>query len=1487
MSFSKFTDSIVKPIKRVEFVILTNEKIKDISAVKNEPYGIDIAESYDNYEPKKGGLADSRLGTSDYYLTCTTCGLNTNDCPGHFGHIELSEPVYHISFLNHLILVLKSICLKCSKILYEYDGEFLKNINPYNYKKNFKAIRELTKNINFCYCCGSPVPKVKKEIKENSASIKIIIEKEVGVSYIDEMTGQTKENKKVIKESISPREAYNILRNLSDTDCILLGFNNKISKPYDLVMLRFPVPPMCIRPTAKIDLFVAAKMEDATTLKIADIVTSNIRVRNQMNKDKSSAIIHNLDTHILLQYHCAVYIDNESTSLPKSEFKTGGKPVKSMKERIQGKGGRVRNNCMGKRVDFSARSVITSDPYLDIDEVGVPLRIAVDMTIPEEVTELNIEDMKRLVKNGRSVYPGANFVFKNNNGNLQKIDLQYRKKELRLNVGDVVERHIVDGDYVLFNRQPTLHKPSMMGHRIHVLRRDDCNTFRMNVSVCKPYGADFDGDEMNIHVGQSTIARNELRAIANVKNQIISAKNSNPIIGCTQDALSGAYLLTTSDYKLNYYDFCNIISTTSYVNNFINGKFKVSKKDKIDGRECFSYIIPSKINSEKSKDGKLIFKIKNGILEKGDLNKSLLSTTKNSIIHFISDKYNPNKTQSFIDDTQRLILNYLQLKGLSIGIKDTFINKEIKKDIVKMIKNKILSVNYQITEAENDLSNNLDTILEDTISMELNSLSSNAGKIIMDSLDNNNAYALLIKSGSKGSPLNMGQIAGCVGQMTIDGKRIQKKVNGRSLVLFHRDDDTPEARGFVKNNYVTGLNGYEFFFHTMGGREGLIDTAIKTAETGYIQRRLIKGLEAILINYDGTVRISNGAILQFTYGENGINQVKQKENKINLINYTNKEVEEKLGFSKTELTKLKKFKKVDDFNKKFVKEMRVFRKELIKIVFRSTLNYKIMDNDFFLPVNLYRLAQDYSNNKARIELEPEYILKSFDDLLNDIDYRLLPYLKKNNMFKEDENNFKMIFKIALYEYFCPKKCIFEYGLSKDEFNSLMENIKLNYLKSLVEPGEMVGIIAAQSIGEPTSQMTLNTKHFAGVASKGTATMGVPRINEILSYSKNIKSPQMLVYFDKNINKDKNETKIISSYFKNLNINELVDTVEVYYDTNGTDEKSLILKNDNTSNPFYIKNDFIDIKFLPIVFRLTLNLEKMMDKETTLLDIKTKFISYWYKNFTNIKNLKRHDKDIIKNIVNLAILSNNKNIIHIRFVSQIFNYNFLMNFKDIILNTVTLKGIENIKNVNLISERYLELDKDYNVNVEKENVVITDGINFLDLLKIKGIDFSRTKCNSVYKTYLMYGIEAARHITLHELIFTFNASGSNINHTHLSILVDFMTFNGDVVSIDRHGLSKVDTDPITRASFEKTVDNFINAALFNEVDNLESVSSRICMGQVIHGGTGYFDLELDLDKIEEYKIKELRKNLNINFEDDNLFKDIIESSSGFDDIFIPS
>ena len=452
----------------------------------------------------------------------------------------------------------------------------------------------------------------------------------------------------------------------------------------------------------------------------------------------------------------------------------------------------------------------------------------------------------------------------------------------------------------------------------------------------------FDGDEMNIHLAQSIQARNELKRIANVQYQIVGTKDSSPIIGCQQDTLSGAYMLCEPNVRIKGWEVANILCNTTS-----DTKFEIEMNKEYTGHEVFSHIIPAGINNTKKSGDKIDFQIVDGKFTTGYLDKASLSFAKNSIIHFIWDKFGPNKTRRFIDDSQRLILNYLLIRGQTVGFKDTVVDNKMNQQIQQIINQKILESKYAITQYENDLDQVSIEAIEANLTAELGSVQANIGKILMSYYDTSNFFWTSAISGAKGNSTNVAQVSGVLGQNNVEGSRIKKKVEGRSLVYWHRDDDTPEARGFIKSSFLSGLKGFEFFYNASAGREGLIDTAIKTATTGYIQRQLIKGLEDLSIRYDGTNRNARGIIVQTVYGENGINQATQTEIQLNILGMDNKTLAEKLSFSPEQIKKLEKAiklssKELNDFNDKHVQKLKALRDEMRKIQAYALINYKVL-----------------------------------------------------------------------------------------------------------------------------------------------------------------------------------------------------------------------------------------------------------------------------------------------------------------------------------------------------------------------------------------------------------------------------------------------------------------------------------------------------------------------------------------------------------------
>lgn len=483
-----------KPIDSIEFSLFTNDEIKNISALGKKSLGITIPDLFDNLEPKRNGLIDPRMGSTDESIICETCGLTPTYCVGHFGHIILEDYMFHIGFLVYVKKILGCVCLKCSKLLVYKNEKELNDIIKNKVGKNRLAeIKNLVKDVAYCQRpnvgCGTPVSKIKLEHKKTDLSIKLVAEIKVDNTK-EEETGADKK----VQRILTPEDCYNILKNISDEDCIILGLNPKKCRPEEMIHKIFPVPPVPVRPSVRAEGAPATR-EDDLTRKLAEIVKKNTQLSTYKETLSGQATQNVSNQSQLLQYHIATYFDNETPFMPKSEQK--GKLVKSLVSRLKGKEGRFRSNLMGKRVDFSARTVITPDPSIDVNQVGVPLIVAMNLTYPEVVTPYNIEEMQKLVRNGGDVYPGANFVIRKNMYGTDKdtlFALKFSKAKVELRYGDIVERHLNETDIVLLNRQPTLHKQSMMGHYVHVIRDPSYTSFRVNVGVTAPYNADYDGE---------------------------------------------------------------------------------------------------------------------------------------------------------------------------------------------------------------------------------------------------------------------------------------------------------------------------------------------------------------------------------------------------------------------------------------------------------------------------------------------------------------------------------------------------------------------------------------------------------------------------------------------------------------------------------------------------------------------------------------------------------------------------------------------------------------------------------------------------------------------------------------------------------------------------------------------------------------------------------------------------------------------------------
>ncbi|MEM0313099.1 MAG: DNA-directed RNA polymerase subunit A' [Candidatus Bathyarchaeia archaeon] len=1008
-------------IDEIRFGIFSPQEIRKLSVVE-----IQTPDTYDeDGAPIASGLMDGRLGTLEPGQRCKTCGNTAARCPGHFGHIELAVPVIHVEFSRIIYDLLRVTCRNCGRILLSDDAV-----------KKHKARIEKTRQI-FGDVPDAFFKKIIQEIKAktcphcNAPQYKITFEKPTKFSEELPESGA---------QPLTPSMIRERLERISDDDLRLLGFDPAVARPEWMVLQVLPVPPVYVRPS--ITLESGIRSEDDLTHKLVDIIRINQRLKENMDAGAPTLIIQDLSE--LLQYHVTTYFNNEASGIPPARHRSG-RALKTLSQRLKGKAGRFRSNLSGKRVDFSARTVISPDPNLDINEVGVPIDVAMRLTVPEKVTPWNIEEMRQLVINGPEKYPGAIYVIRPDGRRVRLEFVTDRDKVAEaIEPGFIVERHLRNGDLAIFNRQPSLHRMSIMAHRVRVL---PYKTFRLHLCVCPPYNADFDGDEMNLHVPQSEEAQAEACLLMQVQDQILSPRFGGPIIGAIRDFITAAYIFTRKSNYLTKDEVCRLLVAAGYDGPLPEPKVK-EPQPLWTGKQIFSLFLPRDLNyvlkanicrgcakclkEDCPHDAYVV--VKNGELICGVIDRKAIGAEQSeSLLHRIVKDYGSKAGSEFLNKVTRMLKLFISMRGFSYSYEELELSPKAESKIRSIMEKAEKRIQELIESYRNGTLVPLPgQTLEDTFEIyvmnELAKARDEAGKVADEYFTLENSGIIMTRTGARGSSLNIGQMSACVGQQSVRGKRIIRGYLERALPHFKPGDPTPKARGFVYASYKKGLDAVEFFFHAMGGREGLVDTAVRTQQSGYMQRRLINALEHLRLEYDGTVRSSTGDIIQFRYGEDGVDPAKSDHGKA---------------------------------------------------------------------VNVSRLIEQIKIGLERGTPAPEsYIEERLKEAEEQLTQLLIDELRNG---------------------------LREAKLSREGVDKAIKLTVEHYKRAQMEPGEAVGIVSAQSIGEPGTQMTLRTFHYAGVREQNV-TLGLPRLIEIVDARRIPSTPIMVVYLDEN-NRKSRETAI--------------------------------------------------------------------------------------------------------------------------------------------------------------------------------------------------------------------------------------------------------------------------------------------------------------------------------------------------------------------------
>ena len=865
------------------------------------------------------------------------------------------------------------------------------------------------------------------------------------------------------------------------------------------------------------------------------------------------------------------------------------------------------------------------------------------------------------------------------------------------------------------------------------------------------------------------------------------------------------------------------------------------------GHQALSMVLPERLNLEyktyqydenltDEQNKEHILKIKNGQILSGCFDKSVYQARSKGIIHTVFNEYGCEETTRLFDHTQKLICDWLVYSGFSVGVSDLAVESSTQEKFKETIRK--MKVNaYDIIKTihdgrfENNSTYNNHVMFERKVIGILNDANKNVGNEGLKNIrDENNRLINMIKSKSKGNTINVAQMIGCVGQQNVDGKRIPYGFEDRTLPHYTKYDDGPESRGFVENSFIKGLTPQEFFFHAMGGREGLIDTAVQTSEVGYTQRKLVKAMEDCKVNYDYSVRNASGVIIQFLYGEDGIDSCKLENQQIPTITMDPAKITAVYGGTKKDF---KGFIGTDIYNslpedtlnqrmQQHLDQLMADREHLIINVFKGK-----DDNTLLYPVAFYRMINTITNLyegsvEVSYDLSPLYVLDTIETLCNELKVsrshpgnRLLQCLLRVNL--------------------SPKKLICQYHLTHRAFDALVAQIRFRFEESLASPSEMVGVIAAQSIGEPATQLVLNSFHMSGTAVAAQATRGVPRLNELLSVSKNIKTPIMHIYLHESFRSDKKQVMKYMNDIRTVRFRDIVSKVQLFYDPNdfntGIPEDTGFIE---TYRRFMTTADLQNYTSShPWLLRMEMDKSKMLEFNVDMITLHHVLTNFYDDTIQCMFSDDNADKLIMrikltdKEISSDDILTDMKALEHN------------------ILENVMVKGIKSVERVAPDEKKYKQYNpQTQNFEDAKEWVIYTSGTNLREVLIKPHVDAVRTVTNDVNEVYEILGIEAARNSLYNEIKDVLDGGMVTVNYRHLSLLVDVMTNRGNILSVNRHGINRGDIGPLAKCSFEETTDKLIKAGIFAEHDKINGVSANVMLGQIAPCGTGDVTVLMD-------------------------------------------
>jgi len=1458
-------------IASVEFYIIGSDEIK-----KNSHISVTSKDLFRNGVPFPDGLYDAHMGTTDPAWNCQTCCNRKELCPGHFGHLVLNYPVINPLCIKDVIRWLKVICFRCGNLIIEKDIKCPKSKKLAEYAKIAHGLKN-----SICHVCTAWHPHINKDKQDPT---KILLEKYDAKVLVHQGT--------MYNHQISL-----VFNKVSDETVLKLG-KPLMSHPRNFVMGIIPIPPNTVRPDIKISGGIRSNNNDITTA-----AKKIVEINETLPIVIPDVVPFELDrkyTNLNLLYH--EMINGSTTGSSKLKVVPEiGKQLASLKSRLPRKPGRIRQNLMGKRVEYMMRSVITCDNSLKINEVGVPIQIARNIQIPVTVQEYNRDLLLLYFLNGTKNYPGCTKIWKKSTNHWHSINII--QDDFQLEIGDVIMRDLITGDYMNFNRQPSLRFASISSHRIVVL--DEGSTLRMNVSACNLYNADFDGDQMNGLVPRSTQAINESSQLAAVSRWFISYQDSNPMIGCFQDGLIGIAELSRNDVMIDRYHVMQLLG--SLIDSFIGKDFisQITTNKTMTSKELISACLPKinfKRNSSFFKDeytkfikydtAEITVKIERGKMVSGVLDKSSVGQgVGGNMLQLIHNEYGARFVLELTHNLQQLATNYLFANGYTISIKDLVLNP---KDLegIHQIASSIIDEANMITEklnAGNIIPPIGMTTYEFYEALSMNALNSGDAfmEFILRSINprENNMFKLIMH-GSKGKPNNFYSISSSIGQVNIDGERISQLFGyKRTLPYFTRFDTSAPSRGYIGNSFMSGVNITEFFLASMEARVTIIRKALSTSVTGEQNRKSIKNLENIVVD-NCYKSVKARAIIQLLYGEDGLDP-----RRIEIVSFS------QLFLSDTEFEKMylanrgmfapvfsnkELDKKLQEEYGALLKARKYYRDTFMKIIIQR--DNMLMPDKMHMPVNVKRIMDDViyatgaidlakvtandTNNKSKSTkstkstngskgvksmsvdsnntiLDPFVAIDKVDKFLASLPYVLINEIQERLQSRipiHIEKAFEL-FKVLVRINLSTTQLVIN-KITIPMLDTILNKIKSTYMKALIDYGCAVGIIAAQSLSEPLTQFVLDSHHRAGGAGGAKKTSGIKRIKEIMGAqpTKSMANPVMFIMVKEQYRENENKVREIANHIEMLPFERFVKRWHIFFE--------------NYKEP--IHPDFKD----------EVQMIKNFERHNPGIKIPKNLIKWCIRYELDkpsliLKNMKLETIiNKLEDVINEAFIvytpeNADRVIVRIYLMNTAAKKNTTMNIDQMenihkkIMN-LTIRGVEGIYTTSVITAVKSKIQPDGSINnLNKIFAISTNGTNIMKIIENEFIDPELVQTDSIEEIYNIYGIEAARQKIINELKVELKDTCS---HRHFTIYADEMTQTGVVTSIERAGLKKRDASGILlRMSTGSPMEVLQEGAINNITDIVDGMSAPLMVGKSPNVGSTYNKFHINEEFVKRNRI----------------------------------